>query len=191
MSDGNEWRNQLMESLELRDKIEKANINMFTSFETLYDRAMQAEETLAKLEATDAQGELQSSLEQNQQLSIELKNSQDNTRELETQLQQQKTERLKSAKEVTMLNRAVTRLTNKLNNQTEEYQHKNKSIELINDEILSLSIQNNLLTDKVDKLEKENGDLVERWIEKVKADADKMNETNAFLEMYGSKNSDP
>ena len=90
-----------------------------------------------------------------------------------------------------MLNRAVTRLTNKLNNQTEEYQHKNKSIELINDEILSLSIQNNLLTDKVDKLEKENGDLVERWIEKVKADADKMNETNAFLEMYGSKNSDP
>lgn len=90
-----------------------------------------------------------------------------------------------------MLNRAVTRLTNKLNNQTEEYQHKNKSIELINDEILSLSIQNNLLTDKVDKLEKENGDLVERWIEKVKADVDKMNETNAFLEMYRSKNSDP
>lgn len=33
MSDGNEWRNQLMESLELRDKIEKANINMFTSCE--------------------------------------------------------------------------------------------------------------------------------------------------------------
>ncbi len=134
--------------------------------------------------------ELQSSLEQNQQLSIELKKSQNNARELETQLKQQKTERLKSAKEVTMLNRAVTRLTNKLNNQTEEYQHKNKSIELINDEILSLSIQNNLLTDKVDKLEKENGDLVERWIEKVKADADKMNETNAFLEMYGSKNSE-
>ncbi len=130
-------------------------------------------------------------MEQNQQLSIELKKLQDNARELETQLKQQKTERLKSAKEVTMLNRAVTRLTNKLNNQTEEYQHKNKSIELINDEILSLSIQNNLLTDKVDKLEKENGDLVERWIEKVKADADKMNETNAFLEMYGSKNSDP
>ncbi|CAM9015439.1 unnamed protein product [Wickerhamomyces anomalus] len=176
MSDGNEWRNQLMESLELRDKIEKANINMFTSCE--YKRPRE-------------QIELQSSLEQNQQLTIELKKSQDNARELETQLKQQKTERLKSAKEVTMLNRAVTRLTNKLNNQTEEYQHKNKSIELINDEILSLSIQNNLLTDKVDKLEKENGDLVERWIEKVKADADKMNETNAFLEMYGSKNSDP
>jgi len=87
-----------------------------------------------------------------------------------------------------MLKKAVTRLTDKLNNQTEEYQHKNKSIELINDEIISLSIQNNLLTDKVDKLENENASLVERWIEKVKSDADKMNETNAFLEMYNSNN---
>lgn len=122
-------------------------------------------------------------------MKTQLKELDDKNKELETLISKNKAERTKSNKEISMLNKAVTRLTSKLNTQTEEYQHKNKSIELVNDEILALSIQNNLLTDKVDKLEKENGELVERWIEKVRLDADKMNEANAFLEMYGSKNS--
>lgn len=126
-------------------------------------------------------------LQENEELKVHLKSTKEENKLTKEQSKLNKTEVLKLRKENSSLNKAVTRLTDKLNNQTEEYYHKNKSIELINDEIVSLSIQNNLLTDKLEKLEKENGDLVQRWIEKVKSDADKMNETNAFLESHQTR----
>lgn len=64
----------------------------------------------------------------------------------------------------------------------EENQAKNKALNLINDDILALQLENNLLNEKVKKLEAENNDLVVRWMNKMKEDAEKLNDANAFLE---------
>lgn len=64
--------------------------------------------------------ELQTSLTENQQLKTQLKELEDKNKELEKLISVHKSEKAKSTKEVLMLNKAVTRLTSKLNTQTEE-----------------------------------------------------------------------
>ncbi|ODQ80605.1 hypothetical protein BABINDRAFT_160862 [Babjeviella inositovora NRRL Y-12698] len=62
-----------------------------------------------------------------------------------------------------------------------EMQEKNKAIELANDTVLSLEIENNVLADRIAALESENELLITRWIAKVSADAQKLNEANETL----------
>lgn len=58
----------------------------------------------------------------------------------------------------------------------EESKYRSQSMESINDEILSLQIQNNLLTEENDKLRKENDQLIDRWLKKVEQDAKLLND---------------
>lgn len=129
-----------------------------------------------KLGSTDTQRELQQTLELNEQHRVTISENKQKIRSLEEKLTVINAKLRTSSSENTKLNSVVVRLIEKLNTQTEEYQHKNKSIELLNDEFLATQIQNNLLFDKVNKLERENAELVERWLLKVQQDADKINE---------------
>lgn len=52
---------------------------------------------------------------------------------------------------------------------------KNKDFEKLNDEIISLSIENNLLQKKFGDLEEEHNKLVKRWLDKVQQDVEKLN----------------
>lgn len=54
----------------------------------------------------------------------------------------------------------------------------------LNDELISVSIQNNVLENKYSQLNQEHNKLIQRWLQKVQNDADKMNET---IESQGSK----
>lgn len=54
----------------------------------------------------------------------------------------------------------------------------------LNDELISVNIQNNVLESKYLQLTKEHDKLIQRWLQKVQNDADKMNET---IESQGSK----
>lgn len=76
----------------------------------------------------------------------------------------------------------IKSLNNKINNLSLEIQEKNKSIEIINDENLINQIQNNVLHDRIDKLTVENTELIERWMKKVRQDAEKLNDANEFLQ---------
>lgn len=76
----------------------------------------------------------------------------------------------------------IKSLNNKINNLSLEIQEKNKSIEIINDENLINQIQNNVLHDRIDKLTLENTELIERWMRKVRQDAEKLNDANEFLQ---------
>jgi regulator of replication initiation timing len=144
-----------------------------------YERLQRAEDLVAKLGTADLQKELQLALLNKHRRTDKIKEQEDKIRSLEETVSLLDTKLRGSIKESNNLKMAVTKLTTKLNTQTEEYQHKNKSIELLNDEFLSMQIQNTLLYDKVEKLEKENDQLVQRWLEKVQQDADKI---NAILE---------
>lgn len=83
------------------------------------------------------------------------------------------------------LEKQVKVLQGKISGLNEQVAEKNKSFELLNDEHLTSQIQTNVLREKNRALQKENEALVKRWIEKVAADAERMNEVNLFLEMGG------
>ncbi|KAK9238015.1 autophagy protein 16-domain-containing protein [Lipomyces kononenkoae] len=74
------------------------------------------------------------------------------------------------------------KLESRLKTRDEEYRERNKSIQILQDEILTYQIQLNVAEDKVNKLEKENRELVNRWMERVSREAEKLNDANAFLE---------
>ena len=74
----------------------------------------------------------------------------------------------------------------------ETLREKNQQIQVLQDELLTTGISLNVLEDKAAKLEQENKALLERWLAKVKADADGMNEANEFLEQIrGMRMSSP
>lgn len=60
----------------------------------------------------------------------------------------------------------------------------NKNSERLNDEIISMTIENNVLEDKYSTLNEEHNKLVQRWLSKVQQDADVM---NATIESHGSR----
>ncbi|CDH15602.1 related to Autophagy-related protein 16 [Zygosaccharomyces bailii] len=52
---------------------------------------------------------------------------------------------------------------------------KNKDSEKLNDEIISLNIENNILQKKFEELEEEHNKLVKRWLDKVQKDVETLN----------------
>lgn len=52
---------------------------------------------------------------------------------------------------------------------------KNKDSEKLNDEIISLNIENNILQKKFEELEEEHNKLVKRWLDKVQRDVETLN----------------
>jgi chromosome segregation ATPase len=74
----------------------------------------------------------------------------------------------------------------------ETLREKNQQIQVLQDELLATGISLNVLEAKAVKLQEENKELLERWLAKVKADADGMNEANQFLEQIrGMRMSSP
>jgi len=55
-------------------------------------------------------------------------------------------------------------------------------VKVLQDELLTTGITLNVLEARAIKLEEENKELLDRWLAKVKADADSLNEANEFLE---------
>lgn len=56
---------------------------------------------------------------------------------------------------------------------------KNKDAGLLHDEIITLTIENNLLQDKLEKTKVEYDKIVQRWLDKVQQEADNMNKSFA------------
>jgi chromosome segregation ATPase len=84
--------------------------------------------------------------------------------------------------------RLVNLLRQRLDDAKAQLRDKDKSIELINDEVLSAQIQNNVLAARCRdadatnaRLRAENDALVLRWIAKVAADAERINDQNERL----------
>ncbi|CAN6616143.1 hypothetical protein TRVA0_006S02432 [Trichomonascus vanleenenianus] len=68
----------------------------------------------------------------------------------------------------------------------EKYKHEaqqtNRQVQHLEDDILALQIQLNVSEDKIKKLQEENEQIVNRWMERVAGEAEKLNEANAFIE---------
>lgn len=80
------------------------------------------------------------------------------------------------------LRRAVTQLRKELGEKDAEIRKlkevlnvRNKDFEKLNDEIISLTIENNLTNRKFTELETEHNKLVKRWVAKVQEEVDRLN----------------
>jgi hypothetical protein len=62
----------------------------------------------------------------------------------------------------------------------------------LQDELLTTGISLTILEERAEKLEVENKSLLERWMTRIKVEAEKMNDANEFLErIRGMKMSSP
>ncbi|CAO1599138.1 MAG: hypothetical protein LQ349_002746 [Xanthoria aureola] len=72
-------------------------------------------------------------------------------------------------------------LARRLKDRDEELRGKAKLLEDVHDETVSLTLQLNMAEDQVQKLKKENEDLVERWMARMGKEANAMNEASKFI----------
>ncbi|CAH2353972.1 autophagy protein 16 [[Candida] railenensis] len=189
------WEDRLDAQLEVRDQLEKADSQYFSAFNELLERTIAAEKALAAVKQTPSSSEVRSSgikdvvvheellslQQENSQLVAKLNDSSFEIQSKNARIRSLEASEQKLSKNIDFLKKRVTDMRN-------EVQEKNKSIEIINDEILSSQIQNNVLAKKVDELSQENEGLIKRWIDKVRADAERMNEVNELLEAKSRSN---
>jgi chromosome segregation ATPase len=95
--------------------------------------------------------------------------------DLTAQLSALSTQQRFSQNQVTTLTRQVLEAERKLHDRDEELRGKSKMVEHAQDEMVALELQFNLAEQRSEKLEKENKELVERWMKRMGEEAERVN----------------
>ena len=98
------------------------------------------------------------------------------TRELDTLKARGKAD----SKRIAQLTASVSQLTVKLRDREEELRGKAKLIENVQDENVTLNLQLNMAEEQLGKLNKDNKELVDRWMTSKGKEADRMNKDSKF-----------
>ena len=78
------------------------------------------------------------------------------------------------------LARQKTEVDRKLRDRNEELQTKAQLAERVQDEMVSLSLQLNIAEQRRETLERENKELVERWMKRMGAEAEEVNKRSGW-----------
>jgi chromosome segregation ATPase len=95
--------------------------------------------------------------------------------DLTTQLSALSTQQKVSQSQITTLSKQVLDAERKLHDRDEELRGKSKMVEQAQDEMVALELQFNLAEQRSEKLERENKELVERWMKRMGEEAEKVN----------------
>lgn len=95
--------------------------------------------------------------------------------DLTTQFSALSTQQRSSQSQVTALTRQVLEAERKLQDRDEELRGKSKLVEQAQDEMVALELQFNLAEQRSEKLERENKELVERWMKRMGEEAERVN----------------
>ena len=183
MSDDAEWSEDILNRLNVRDQYEKKDSKYFKAFNQLSQEARTNDQP-----SNDDKGiEYNKLLKDNNQLKKEIEILTSSLNQTIISLEKSDLKINQLLKSQAQLERQNTSLNNKIKDLNLEIIEKNKSVEIVNDELLLNEIQTNVLNDKITRLTDENKKLVERWIEKAKSDAEKLNDANEFLESVNRK----
>lgn len=162
-----DWTAEVLKQLKIRDGFEKRDDDVFTAFQDL----------IAKFKRNlDVNQEVGEDVKEDKKKLIESLNCS------AIELDKLKVTQRKNESTIESLSKTVKKLNTKVENLTMELKEKDKTIEIVNDELLLLTMQNNVLTQKVEELSGENESLIQRWMNKASQDADKLNDANQFLE---------
>jgi chromosome segregation ATPase len=86
-----------------------------------------------------------------------------------------KQENVSQAQQLENRSKEILSLQRKINDRNEELSEGKKLVEQVQDEMVSLNLQLNMAEQKAEKLEKENKELIQRWMKKMGEEADRMN----------------
>ncbi|CUM55658.1 unnamed protein product [Debaryomyces tyrocola] len=183
MSDDAEWSEDILNRLNTRDQYEKKDSKYFKAFSQLSQEARKDDQ----LSNNDKSIEYNKLLKENNQFKKENEILTTSLNQTTISLEKSDLKINQLLKKQDQLERQNTSLNTKIKHLNLEIIEKNKSVEIVNDELLLNEIQTNVLNDKITRLSDENKKLVERWIEKAKSDAEKLNDANEFLESVNRK----
>ncbi|CAO3596050.1 unnamed protein product [Absidia cylindrospora] len=88
----------------------------------------------------------------------------------------------KQKQELTQLTEKAAKLSSKCQLQIEQLREKDVTIQILQDELSALQLEITTTEERNQQLTKENLQLVQRWMEKMNSEADKMNEATQFYE---------
>lgn len=94
---------------------------------------------------------------------------------LTAQLSALSTQQRTSQSQITSLTKQVQDTERKLQDRDEELRGKGKMVEQAQDEMVALELQFNLAEQKSERLERENKELVERWMKRMGEEAERVN----------------
>jgi chaperonin cofactor prefoldin len=202
------WREEYLAALAVRDSREKANSALYDAYSRLADRTAKlatpldisagpsqmrssghkAHTTPPPPVTTKKQPtERPSGTDLLNTTRAELSAAQRSRSELQDRLDRLNTEyerlRKKSAQEDRRLNSLDHEKTNlqlRLKDRDEELRRKAKLLEDFQDEIATLNLQLNMADEKTSKLQRENQELVDRWMARMGQEADAMNDASKF-----------
>lgn len=166
-----DWVLQAISQLNVRDEIEKKESAYFNAFKQL-------QHTLNQQKGANIEGESTSHVNHEADKDVVI----DKMNGLYFTIEKLNDKLAQSSKTIKQLEKENRAQLARIESLVLEVSEKNRAIETINDELLSLNIQNNVLSGKVVDLERENETLVKRWMDRVKQDVEKLNEANEKLE---------
>jgi len=184
------WRADYLAALEARDKREKATLDIFNAYTKLADRtaSLSAEPTPASISASAEKLPTgTSNAPPDTQLRTELLAAQRSKTELHARLKitTEELEKLRrsgraGSQRVAELAADKAGLERRVRDRDEELKGKGRLLEDVQDEMISLNLQLNMAEEKTAKLQRENKELVDRWMVRMGREAEAMNDASRF-----------
>ncbi|KAL8813038.1 MAG: hypothetical protein Q9223_000662 [Gallowayella weberi] len=194
------WRQEYLLALQARDRIEQAQKPLYDAYTRLADRAATADaqaRAISEAEPTSIQpskaappktpAQPPSNAESLAQIRADLTEAQRNRdslqsrlKDISSSLQKSKSQSAIDKKRLDELASERATLTLRLRDQDEELRGKTKLLEDLHDEKVSMTLELNMAEHQVQRLRKENEELVERWMARMGEEANAMNEASKF-----------
>ncbi|VEU21156.1 DEKNAAC102050 [Brettanomyces naardenensis] len=182
----NSWKTDVLSQLKEQDERTQEDGEMFKSFIYLSDKMHEQDLELSTLRQDDSKEKLFETLRENQRLKEEVDSNDKIIREKDNNIGELRTQVQTLKKNFDVLRRGYVKVRSKNAILQEESHMRDQNIEGINDSMLSLQIENDMLSKSIESLKSEHEQLVQRWISKVAKDAEVLNEANKVLEMAGA-----
>ncbi|KZF26589.1 autophagy protein 16 [Xylona heveae TC161] len=182
------WLNDYTSALSARDAREKSNLEIFKAYTKLADRASSASGTGSGTTSKAAPGGGGGGGGENDvQLRADLimaQRSKVSIQALATKRLKELEKLQKTAQEsralVMDLRAEKSLLERRLKDRDEELRGKGRLLDDVQDEMISLNLQLNMAEERSAKLEKENKELVDRWMARMEKEAQAMNDASRF-----------
>ncbi|RDW62977.1 ATG16 family protein [Aspergillus mulundensis] len=196
------WREEYAAALATRDRREKANVVIYNAYTQLADRTASAVVTSNTQSAAQRSTPSTPIADPRQQPSpasgpfpqdilsatrADLAEAQRSRSELQERLARATTEleRLRKrnnqdGRRIYSMEGEITHLQLRLKDRDEELREKAKLLEGFQDEIATFELQLNMAEERSNRLQKENQELVDRWMARMGKEADAMNDAYKF-----------
>ncbi|KAG6989734.1 hypothetical protein G7Y79_00065g094450 [Physcia stellaris] len=174
------WQVEYLAGLEERDRKEKANLEFYSAYTKLADRAakldVHAKSEPVIAESTDNTQTLKDLSEAQRSKGV----MQSRLDTISDEIQKLKLQSQHDGRRIQDLSTEKATLSIRMKDQDEELRGKAKLLDDVHDENLSLTLQLNLAEERAKNLQTENKELVDRWMTRMGKEAEDLNKASKF-----------